>query len=383
MTDRKGRTIEYDKILNFNRYMVNCMANILSRTKAKAIAERRLDPQKEAEYQNDKITGINYQLVNLLAVDGPNEINADNTKIPSKLAKKIASYMTGLPIKTKFEKLLESEWPICKNLILNLNLQTTIFILLTLLFYSQNIEYFTNQNQMIPLQFKRDFAEVVDLEILKNIFDVVKEIHTTNYPKNFLNPGNIAAVNQMSKEPIGIFRHRQAIQPGHKSNPFKINNKTYYKNHVEQTIQPIYVRQQPPRTKPPKNYGSLLTFNSSYPTPHSHPQKIFSAAKKLDFSATDENTTTLNNPLSVNLPEPPALELELEPAAYASSSILPQSSIPNSKNDKYPNASNGPSSKKQKSNSHQPFGSSSAENYNQNFLETFNLSNVFGNWNKI
>lgn len=330
--------------------------------------------------------------------------------------------MTGLPIKTKFEKLLESEWPICKNLILNLNLQTTIFILLTLLFYSQNIEYitydmrlikvdinkleihkqrmqifynyftaifklykgfFTNQNQMIPLQFKRDFAEVVDLEILKNIFDVVKEIHTTNYPKNFLNPENIAAVNQMSKEPIGIFRHRQAIHPGHKANPFKINNKTYYKNHVEQTIQPIYVRQQAPRTKPPKNYGSLLTFNSSYPTPHSHPQKIFSAAKKLDFSATDENTTTLNNPLSVNLPEPPALELELEPAAYASSSILPQSSITNSKNDRYPNASNGPSSKKQKSNSHQPFGSSSAENYNQNFLETFNLSNVFGNWNKI
>lgn len=45
MTDRKGRTIEYDKILNFNRYMVNCMANILSRTKAKAIAERRLDRQ--------------------------------------------------------------------------------------------------------------------------------------------------------------------------------------------------------------------------------------------------------------------------------------------------------------------------------------------------
>ena len=107
--------------------------------------------------------------------------------------------------------------------------------------------------------------------------------------------------------------------------------------------------------------------------PHSHPQKIFYAAKKLDFSVTDERTTTLNNTLSVNLPEPPAPALELEPAAYASSSILAPNSIPN--------ASNCTLSKK--SHSHQPLHSSSEENYNQNFFENFNLSNVFGNSNKI
>lgn len=115
--------------------------------------------------------------------------------------------------------------------------------------------------------------------------------------------------------------------------------------------------------------------------PHSHPQKIFYAAKKLDFSVTDERTTTLNNTLSVNLPEPPAPALELEPAAYASSSILAPNSIPNAKNNRHPNASNCTSSKK--SHSHQPLHSSSDENYNQNFFENFNLSNVFGNWNKI
>ncbi len=229
-------------------------------------------------------------------------------------------------------------------------------------------------NLIIKL-FKRHFAEVVDLEILKNIFADVKEIHNTNYAKTYLNPTNIAAINQMSKNDIPVFRHRQTTEPDHPANPF-------VKNYPQE---PLYATHPPPRRNYPNNqYEGVLHY--------SKPDTFSAAKKKLNFSKKPggrqmEPNHFVNYFPTSTLPDPPTLPEE--PQHHASSSILTQSHIPthipNAANYiRHPNALNGPSSKKPKTNNiniHRPLTPPPADESTFNYFG--NLSNVFGHWNEL
>ncbi len=327
----RGLKYNYDKIYTFNSYIVDCMQYILSKTKEIAIAERRSDTKKDAEYRNYTITAINYTLVNLL--DG---MNGDNTKIPSILAKKIAFYFTGMPLSTKFEE-LPSSWPNREKFLLNLELEITMYLLLTLLFYSQNHEYITYDIRSIKLDeskieihkqkmkqfynwfkhvfnsynnihqnlnlktnskiFKTQFSKVVDSKILKNIFDELKKIHDENNDQIL---AEILAETRKNNAKIltKLNDHNYfLIQRQAKANPF-INR--YVKNFKAQ--------QPPPRRKYRRNQNPYET--------------------KMNFGNPTNSANRSNSKETFkNLPEPPVLPGEHP--YYASSSISAQSRLPN------------------------------------------------------
>lgn len=86
----ESKTTDYNKILQFNSHIVNCMADILSRTKEIVFAHRISNRLIDEEYKNKKILNINYHLVVRLSKGGSREMNAENTRIPLTLARKLA-----------------------------------------------------------------------------------------------------------------------------------------------------------------------------------------------------------------------------------------------------------------------------------------------------
>lgn len=230
------------KYFVLNNKVVECLQKILEKTYNKLTTENhRFNEQHEI---------INFNLLALLAIDSRSRIDSTNTRLPNSISKRIASYLTGYGITKANFKSVDLN---CDNLYIDLKNYETMYLLLILLYYSNNEKYITKNPKCIIIDkvtkkreynfymqifyilfievfslffknnsniydpdlinlFVEKFLQFANYEIIKEIFDAVIEVNVSN-----LNPNkHIERLNLIEK----IRSRIVAKKPNSKSNPF-------------------------------------------------------------------------------------------------------------------------------------------------------------------